>query len=58
MADSLGTVFAAVGLLVGYPTVGTVAFVYEARYYMQRWPDAAESEETPTRSGSRATRRT
>ena len=58
IADSLGVVFAAIGLLVGYPTVGTVAFVYEARYYIQRRPDAAGSEETPTRGGSRATRRT
>jgi hypothetical protein len=58
IADSLGVVFAAIGLLVGYPTVGTVALVYEARYYMQRRPDAAESEETPTQGGSQATRQT
>ena len=58
IADSLGVVFAAIGLLAGYPTVGTVAFVYEARYYMQRRPDAAESEGTPTRGGSQATRQT
>jgi len=57
IADSLGIVFAAIGLLVGYPTVGTVAFVYEARYYMQRRPDAVgEGQEAPTRSGSQAVR--